>query len=188
MKLGTIILLALVLFVPYLAAAQTPVSKETANTYYANCLSAAQTAANGTPQSLSPQSQTMMCACTAARMTTNFTMEDMQTMTGQDPAAARLAYNKMLVNVYAPCMETPTYDYYYGTCMQNPQSTQYGNNKESICRCLGGTMALHLRQNGAQVFNELLQRNPNLTDPMGALTSDPAFETFAMQKLTACLK
>ena len=188
MKLGTLLLLTLVIFVPHISSAQTPVSKETANTYFANCVKAAQSSANSGPQSLSPQSQSMLCACTAARMTTNFTMEDMQTMTGQDPVVARVAYNRMLVNVYAPCMETPSYDYYFNTCMQNPQSTQYGANKESICRCLGGTMALHLRQNGAQVFYELLQRNPNLTDPMAALYNDPAFEAFVMQKLTSCLK
>ncbi len=176
-----------ILSLPIFAFAQTPVSKETANTYFANCVAAAQSSANAGPQSLSPQSQTMLCACTAARMTTNFSMEDMQTMTGNDPVQARTAYNKMLVNVYAPCMETPSYDYYYNTCMQNPQTAQYGD-RQSICQCLGGTMALHLRQNGAQVFGDLLQKNPNLTDPMGALTSDPAFQSFAMQKLTACLK
>jgi hypothetical protein len=166
--------------------AQTPISKETSNTYFSNCIKASHNQPQ--PQQLSQESQNMLCACTAARLTTNFTMEDMQTMTGQDPVAARLAYNKMLVDIYAPCMETPSYDYYYATCLQNPETQKYGNDVKSICKCLGGTMALHLRNNGSEVFRRLLQTNPNMTDPMAALTSDPEFKIFASQKLTSCLK
>lgn len=178
------ILLVLLLLAPASAMAQgfTPVSKETANKYYANCM-----AQQSPQQKLSQQSQQIMCACTAARMTQFFTMEDMKAMMDNNPAIARPAYNKMLVEVYAPCMESPTREYYHMVCLNNPDTARYGD-PQKICTCLGNAMGMHLQYNGPEVFRELLSRNPNLMDPMTALTNDPAFETFAQTKLVECLK
>lgn len=186
-----LIIFVLAFSFPSLANAQTPISKQTANAYFGNCVQAAQKQAQNNPagaQKLSPASQNMLCACTSAKMMDHFSMEDMQQMTGNDPILARAAYNKMLVELYAPCMETPAYDYYFNTCMQNPDTKKLAHDVKSICQCLGGSMALHLRNNGADVFRKILQANPNVQDPMDALTSDPAFMTFAQQKLTQCLK
>src|SRR5690606_25980766 len=99
----------------FAAQAQTQVSKETANEYFNNCVKAA-----SPQQPVSVQTQEMLCACTAARLTQFFSMEDMKTMTGPDPSAARIAYNKMIIDIYAPCMEEPTREYYTGVCTSNP--------------------------------------------------------------------
>ncbi len=176
------ILFLLLLMFPNTSYSQTPITKESANAYFADCVQK-----QSPDPSFKKESQDMFCACTAARLTTSYTMEDMTATASPDPAIARPAFNKIIYDVYAPCMETPTFDYYYNTCATNPDTSKYGNVK-SICQCLGGSMAMHLRNNGQALFKDLLQRNPQMTDPMQALTSDPAFQSFAQRELTACLK
>lgn len=178
-----LILIALLL-VPCVAFAQqnfTPVSKEQANTYFASCVK------QPPSEQFSAAAQNELCACTAARMTQFFSVEDMKAMTGTDPAIARTAYNKMLVSVYAPCMEGPTREHYYNTCITNPDTAKYGD-AQKICTCLGNAMGAHLKVHGAEVFQQLLSYNPNITDPMGAMTSDPSFQTFAQQNLLKCVQ
>ena len=131
----------------------------------------------------------MMCACIAARLTQFFTMEDMVTMTNNqaDPTAQRGAFNKMLISIYAPCMEEPTREYHFNACISNPQTAQYGD-PQTICRCMSDQVATHMQVNGPRVFQEIIARNPNITDPMAELTNDPSFQTFAQSKLLACLR
>ena len=80
-----LIIFVLAFLFPSLANAQTPISKQTANAYFGNCVQAAQKQAQNNPagaQKLSPASQNMLCACTSAKMMDHFSMEDMQQMTG----------------------------------------------------------------------------------------------------------
>ncbi len=156
----------------------TEISDATANTYYQNCL-------KGQAPNLTPQTQQTMCACTAAQMKTGLTMEDMQTMSKQDESG-RLAVNKMIVNVYAPCIQYPAFDYYNGTCLSNPQTASLSRNPQALCNCLAQKVSGYLAQNSQRVFNEILARNPYITDPMAALTGDRQFDQFAQSQLLAC--
>jgi hypothetical protein len=176
------ILLSLFLLVPFTANAFTPVSKETANVYFANCT------AQRSEQVISKNAQDMLCACTAARLSQFFSMEDMATMTDpkSEPTAQRGAFNKMLINIYAPCMEEPTREFHYNACITNPQTSQYGEPAK-ICRCMADAVAAHIQVHGPTIFEQLVARNPNITDPMAALTDDPSFQTFAQSKLLGCL-
>lgn len=163
------------------ASAQTLVPKETANQYFANCVSA--------PSSgiMSQQGQQMLCACTAARLTQFFSMEDMQAMMGTDPALARPAYNRMIVNVYAPCMDVPTREYHYKACMENPNTAKLGRHPEGLCSCAADALAQHMKFHGSEIFSKILSRDPNITDPAAALFDDPEFQTLAQQKTIGCL-
>jgi carboxypeptidase C (cathepsin A) len=167
---------------PFSAHAQTQVSKETANQYFDNCVKSV-----SPQQPISTQTQEMLCACTAARLTQFFSMEDMQTMTGTEPVSARAAYNKMMVNIYAPCMEEPTREYYTKVCTSNPDTVKYGD-PQKICPCMANKIAVHMATNGPRVFSEILSENPNVMDPMAALLGDPKFERFAQSQLLSCLK
>lgn len=176
------VLLIAILLVSFPVMAQTPVSKETANKYFDNCL-------KSTPptQSISQNSQQMLCACTAARLTQFFTMEDMTTMTGSDPSLARIAYNKMLIDIYAPCMEAPTREFHYNACITDPNTARYGQ-PDKICPCLANALGDHLKVHGPEIFRGILSRDPNVMDPMAALSNDPSFQQFAQTKLMSCLK
>lgn len=162
------------------ALAQTPITPEMGTAYFNNCIK------QPSAQPMSPQSQQALCACTAAHMTQFFTREDVQAMGNPDPAVARPAYNKMMVNVYAPCMEAPTYEHYYNTCKNNPDTLKAGD-PDKICPCLAGEIAAHMKANGSAVFARLLQRDPNMMDPMAGLLADSEFNDFAQSKLAACV-
>lgn len=163
------------------AHAQTPVTKESANTYYNSCVNQ--------PPSMPfmGNGQQLMCACQAARMTQFFTMEDMRAMMAKDPAVARPAYNKMILHVYAPCMGEPTRAYHYNSCMSNPQITSLGN-PEGLCLCAANALADYMMLNGTNLLAGVLARDPNVTDPNAALFNDPSFQTLAVKKTTECLK
>lgn len=178
------ILLALLLLVPFAAKAQTPITRDQANQYYGNCV----TEAAKTEQRFSVNSQKMFCGCTAAKMTESFTLEDMAAMTDPNNPNARTALNKMIVNIYAPCMEAPTRDYHYSTCISNPQVKILGGNAERVCSCSADKIAQHLKNNGARMFQDILARSPDIVDPMQALYEDPQFQQFAQAQLTSCLK
>jgi hypothetical protein len=174
------IFLALLLILPSLAFAQTPVSKETANGYFTNCVK------QPPSQQFSAESQNMFCACTAARLTQYFTMEDWTAMVDNKSPNQRPAFNKMMVNIYAPCMETPSYEHYYNTCLANPETKKYGDSHK-ICTCLARAMASHMKVNGPNVLEQAIRRDPNIADPMTAITDDPSFTTFAQQNLVSCV-
>lgn len=178
-----VLLFAFMALIPFTAFA-TPVSKQQANTYFASCIDNAAR----TEQRFSKDSQQMFCACTAARLTQFFSIEDMQTMTDTTNPNARIALNKMIVDVYAPCMEYPTKEYHLSQCLANPQVGRLGGNPQQLCQCAADGVAQHLKAHGSEMFQEVLTRNPNIEDPMQALYDDPKFRTFAQTKLLGCLK
>jgi hypothetical protein len=174
-------LIGLIVLLIAVPAHATEISNEMANQYYQNCTK------GETPPNLSKQTQDTLCACTAAQMKTGFTVEDMQAMSKKDETA-RLTLNKMIVNVYAPCIQYPAHDYYYNVCVTNPQTASLSRNPQQLCGCLAQKISGYLAQNSQQVFADILTRNPTIVDPMAALTSDPKFDQFAQGQLVSCVQ
>jgi hypothetical protein len=162
------------------AVAQTKVSSEIANNYFQSCKSQSDTR-------FSKASQDMFCACTAAKMVENYTLEDMQNAQRQDEVG-RAAANKLIVNVYGPCIQYPAREYHYNTCVQNPKTKILGQNVERICGCTAEKVAGHLQQNASALFSQILTVNPTITDPMQALYDDKAFQKTIQSQLMSCLK
>ena len=158
------------------------ISKEMANKYYNNCIT------KQSAQKLSQESQGNLCACTASNMMETMTTDDIRAMSNQrDPETARQALNYMLVNVYAPCMEYPAKDHYFSTCLSDPKTKDLGQDPANICGCMADKIASHLSQNGKEQFKEILSRNPNITDPMGALEQDSEFQKYVSQQVLGCV-
>lgn len=168
------------LFLAVPAMAQTLVSKEKANIFYNSCSTqkaAEQFIGNG---------QQLMCACQAARMTQFFTMEDMNAMMSPDPVKARPALNKMLIDVYAPCMEEPTRAYHLNQCLSNPDTAKYGN-AQVICPCMADAVGKYMATYGSTLIQEVLTIDPNNMDPSKAVYESPKFMSFAKSKLLGCV-
>lgn len=182
MKLLTLLMLALL--VPFTAQAQTPVPKDKANEYFSHCVQSSA----ATEQRFSPEAQQNFCACTAARLTQFFTIEDMQTMTDTTNPNSRLAMNKMIINIYAPCMEIPMKEYHYAQCIANPQTAQLSQNPQALCQCAAEQLGIQMKVYGSQLFEELLARNPLNEDPMMAIYNDPSFQTLAQKKTIGCIQ
>lgn len=174
------ICLFLAVTLPALAQAGTPVTKDMANAYFNDC--AARPA-----QNMSAENHKLMCACTAAKMMESMSVEDVKAMAGTDQNA-RYAINRMIINVYAPCIDFPAREHYYNTCISNPETAKMTGNPQKVCNCLGDEMAAYLKANSQSVFSDILTRNPNASDPMSALTSDENFQGFAQKKLVGCLR
>lgn len=172
-----LLLLALTLLLPLAAHAQTPVSKETANQYFANCVKGA-----APSQQMSKEGQEMMCACTAARMTQFFAMEDMKAMMSADQTIARPAYNKMMVEVYAPCMAEPTRERYLARCAKTN-----GTNRQ-VCECAAGKIGNYMKNRGSELFSAILAQNGDIMDPWAALESSDVYNKYLETATRECLK
>lgn len=168
-----------VIFGAGMAQAQTPVSKEIANNYFVNCKS------QSDPR-FSAASQEMFCACTAANMVQSYTLEDMQNASRPDEIG-RAATNKLIINVYAPCIQFPAREYHFNTCIQNPQTKLLGKDPQNLCACTAERVAGHIQQNAKAMFSQILAVNPTIADPMQALYSDKGFQKTAQAQLMACL-
>src|SRR5690606_17950523 len=112
------------------AYAQTAVSKEMANAYYNDC------AAKADPR-FSPDSLSAFCSCTSVQIMEKMSVEEVQTM-GQNTQEGRNMLNKMLLDVYAPCMQYPVEDMVAGECLTDKKVETLGwqGDKRALCGCM----------------------------------------------------
>lgn len=176
MKLFSLIVFCSVAALSGQAFAQTPIPDEMAQKYYQSCLSNSQK--EGT---MTKQSQDSFCRCTSKLMQQTMVVEDLVAMQGQDQAA-RDAINKILTDVNGPCMQYPVHDKVYKKCMSDV-------GKRGTCECLSGGIADYLSQQSQTLMRDLLNKNPNIIDPMGEIMSLPDYQkterALALQCLTS---
>ncbi len=165
------LLAACLLTVP---AHATPVSKDVANTYYNNCM------AQSDPR-LSEESHKSLCACTAAKMTEALSIEEMQAMKGN-----KEIQNKVLVEVYAPCMGGPVRDMVGAECRSNPQVS--GAKATTVCECVGKLTGDWYELSGRTLMAEALKRDPSITDPTKGIQDSPQFQQETMKNLQSCMQ
>ena len=170
----------LTILIPFTAQANR-ISADMADAYYQDCKSKER------PKNLRADSQDKLCACTASKMIETMTTDDVRDLTNEDQEIARDAFNFMLVNVYAPCMELPTRDHYYATCISNKQTHLITKEPQVMCECVSNKVSTYIAQNGPDVFEEILERNPNVQDPMAALESDTKFQNYVKKQGIGCL-
>lgn len=166
-------------------APQGSISKQQLDQYYMTCVNNAA----ATETRFSPQAQQQFCACTASKiMEGRFSLEDMETMSDTSSPNSRMAMNKMIVNVYAPCMSIPTQEYHYTQCVANPQTATLTQKPEKLCLCAATAVAKYMDQNGPALFQSILGSNPTIEDPMGALYQNPQFQQYAQSQLMGCMR
>lgn len=171
--------LALILLITLsFQAHATPFSKDMANSYYQQCMKLESPL-------MSDKTQDLMCSCTAANMMRNITVEEAQ-LSATDSPEARIVVNKILIDVYAPCIAFPAKDYYHNTCLQSPETANISKNPERLCDCMSTEVSDFLSENSQGVFADILNRQPRILDPMAALAKDPEFKKFAQEKLLSC--
>lgn len=158
----------------------TPIDRETANAYFLNCK------ANPDPR-FSEETQEQFCGCTASQMLKGFTKEDMQRVGNPNDPGARSSVNKLMINIYAPCIQFPAQEYHYQTCVSDPKTKALGN-PEKVCKCAAGHVASYLQGNSKNLLRKILRENPTIQDPMQAIYSDAGFQSYAKSKLMGCLR
>ena len=175
-----IIVLMVMLCVSIPALAETPVSQNVANTYYQTCMSRDDTR-------LSDETQDAMCSCTSARLMVAMNIEDIGAMKAE-PGPGRTAYNKMMMDVYGPCLEYPIKEQLYNECMSDRKIKNFAlRDQNALCRCTSEKTALPLSTEGTEMMRTMLQRRPNLVDPMDSVLNDQGFREQAYNNLYSCL-
>jgi len=153
--------------------AATPITDIMAEKYFANCITGAQK--EGT---MTTNTQKKYCACTAMNMQKSMSQEDLKALTNHDDSA-RLALNKILLDVNGPCMEYPTHDLLNKKCMTDVKN-------ESICSCLSNKMGLFMKNISKRMLPQILADNSNIFDPMTPIMESQEFITTKRQVALSC--
>lgn len=134
----------------------------------------------------------MLCACTASKMQEKMTIEEIQTMT-QDTPEGQVQRNRMVIDVYAPCMEYPSRALLMNQCaayQANLKKTQGGLaiNGEAICGCLAQNMAAYVAVNAQPVLAQKLAANPNDMDPLSEFLNSPEYQSQVNATFNGCIQ
>lgn len=160
---------------PSAPATQTKMSNEKAGEFYKHCLQRA-----AEDKTMKQSTKALFCQCNMVHMQQTMTMEDVAASTGNDQAA-RNAINKMLIEVYAPCMEYPVRDLLAGQCAKDIPG------KPKVCNCISDNMGSYMSKVAKPMFKEMLSKNPNMTDPMNALLENPEFKKQQQNMAFSCI-
>lgn len=175
------IIFVTLLILPLSAHAQTPINKDMANAYYENCV------AKQDPR-MTPDSQQGMCACTSVKMMEALTAEDIAVM-GQNDQTGRNMLNKMLLDVYAPCMQYPVEDMVTASCLNDDKIDMMGlkMDRNKLCGCMAEKTGAWFSDSGRELMAELIAADPNITDPISPVIDSRAFKEASYDSLVACM-
>lgn len=154
-------------------AAGTPITNDMAQKYFNNCVAGAQK--EGT---MVPQNQQRFCACTAMNMQKTMTQEDLAALGAKDKTA-RMALNKVLINVNGPCMGFPVHDLIQKKCMTDLKNP-------AICGCLSNKMGQFTAAQSQKMMPEILARNPEIYDPLTPIMESQEFQQTQQSIALSC--
>jgi hypothetical protein len=160
--------------------ANQKVSNDMATKYYQNC-------SQQSHPKMSAEALKKLCSCTATEMTKKMSVEEIRGMAENSPNGQFLR-NKMLINIYAPCMKFPTYELLMGNCVNDPKIQATMTNYKKVCHCMADTMGRHVAKNGSRIVGEALQKDPNNLDPMGGYLESRDYEVTSAGYLKRCIQ
>ena len=168
------------LFACQTAQAQTPISDATSSTFFQNCL-------GKRDARMTEESQGEFCACSATKMQQSMTMEEAQTMFKQTQEGRNML-NKMLVQVYAPCMNFPVQDIVEMSCREDSKvaALNLKGDPSDLCFCMGKETGKWFADKGPALLYALLQKNPNITDPITPVMESRVVKQESFKFLMAC--
>lgn len=160
----------------------TPITDETSNAFFNSCV-------QKRDERMTEQNQTKFCACSAAKMQENMSLEETRAMF-QPGQQGRLMLNKMLTEVYAPCMNFPVQDLITANCMNDPKVASFSkdNNPAPLCTCMGKETGNWFAANGPQLLARILADNPNVTDPITPVMESNVVKQQSFKFLMRCSK
>lgn len=162
-------------------AAAAPITKETSRNYFNNCLQ------DRDPR-MSETSQEEFCACTASTMEQSFTMEELQTMYTQEEESREMV-NKLVLDVYLPCMSYPVRDMIEMQCLDDPKVTalELKGDRGALCDCMGKSTGEWFSSEGDTLMAALIADNPQMSDPLVPVMGSRVFQNKAYGFLMKCV-
>lgn len=165
---------------PFTAQARTAVTKDAANAYYTACM-------EKDDKRLTEEAHISLCSCTAAKMMTTLSMEDINAMNDK-AGPGRDLYNKMLADSYGPCMQVAIQDELDKECMTDSRINQFGlKDKASLCQCVGIRTGNFIAAESPAIVQQILKNKPDVTDLYAAFLDNNSVRQTAYDNVTACL-
>lgn len=164
---------------PETYTADGKISNKIANEYFNNCM-------KQKAQGLDAHNQELLCGCTAVEMQNSMSMSDLQNL-GKTDETGLAARNKMVMDVYAPCIQYPVSSLVKAKCLQDNRIGMYSRNARSLCECAGVGVGSYLHKNARDEIAKAFAENPQAQDPLGALMNSQAFTNKAQQILMGCV-
>lgn len=151
-----------------------------AKAYYANCMSQKQ-------HTLQADTQELLCSCSAANLQAGkMSIPEIQQMR-EDTAQGQEMRNKMLTEIYAPCIEFPTYDLISSRCLSDAKLQAAVKDTTALCGCVADKVSRHLADNAQGIIRAELAKNPNNLDPLGLFLNSAEYETESKKALISCV-
>jgi len=148
--------------------------------FYTNCK-------NQQQQSLKPDTHELLCACSAANLQQGKMNVTEISQMREDSPQGQAMRNKMLTEIYAPCIEFPTHDLISSRCLSDPKIKLATKQPAKVCGCMADRVSRHLADNAQEIIRAELAVNPNNLDPLGIFLNSAAYETQSRQALVACV-
>ena len=128
----------------------------------------------------------MLCACTAANIPDGMSAQDISVFQDNSPAGQQ-ARQRMMLNVYAPCLQYPARAITNYNCMNTPELQGRVNNVPALCGCVADGIGQYIAANGPAVMRQSLARDPNTLDPLQALVNSNEFNQRSQSILMSCI-
>lgn len=181
MRLAYAFTLTILLMLYASADAQaTPVSRDEANQYYQNCVKQ-DSAATG------PENMRMLCSCAAAKIVEVMTQEELQSLS-PEAAQNRPVRDKMLLDVYAPCLDEIAPELFAHQCASDESLHELGDQIDvtAACGCVGERAGKWFKGKARTIISELLKTNPLLVDPVAPLMTERQVRREVTGHLVGC--
>lgn len=156
-------------------SAKTPVTKDQAQRFYEAC-------AINRDDRMSIKTQDSFCQCAARGYYKKMTQEDLADL-ATDDQRQRNATNKLVLELYAPCMEHPVRDMVMNKCTKD--AFQAGHQ---ICGCMASKMSSYVSKRAQSELATILKNSPNVVDPLDAITSSKSYEAQEKRIVLQCIQ
>jgi hypothetical protein len=137
---------------------------------------------------MSDSAQDSLCSCSAAKFMEIMNLEEVVAMK-KEPGPGRVEYNKMLREVYGPCMQAPVEERLFEECSNDRQVKEFLlRDPAKLCRCTSMRSGNYLADKAPEIMTRLLKQNPAMVDPLEYILDDQIFRQAAYGTLYDCLR
>ncbi len=155
-------------------------SADYANAYYNNCVRQQHPVMKG-------EDLELLCACTSAKFSEVMTVEQAKAM-NEDTPEGQFQRNRMMMFVYAPCIEFPTRAMIMHSCLSDPKARYSMKNPQATCSCLANSVAEEMKSRAPGIIENSLRTNPKDLDPLATLMNSKTFDDVSRQHSMRCLQ
>ncbi len=155
---------------------ETPVTKEQAQIFYEACQ-------QNRDERMTKETQDIFCQCSSMGYKEHMTQEDLEQLAHGKGDAPRYVLNKILIEIYPPCMEFPIRDLVFQKCIQN--EFQVG---EKICSCMASKMASYMSERAQGELQEILKNDPTAYDPLDSITTSESYRQKEKRVVLECIQ